>query len=329
MSYYLVALEPTHRHRWRWLWLLLLIPWLFISLVPQTYRWDQEEREALLAEGPAYAVALNGQEQRSLVALWPDLVYASLRTGVPVEDIVVVMLHESGGRVSAYNARGGAAGLMQLIHSTAVSMAEKLGMTYTPGMRFNARDNLLMGAEYLADQHAKFGSWRAAFAAYYGGPGSLEASGVGPGTPWSEAAVRLNWVPDPQAGNTITMTAYAEGMAASTSKILAYAARHHLWIPDDTSMRVVQWLLHPNTAPASERPKLLATPTQLLEQAAGALISAMATTSQDITGSIQTTFSWSSGHVAQLLEAAGLGAAAAEGIALVVSGLATAAAAAA
>lgn len=88
--------------------------------------------------------------------------------------------------------------------------------------------NLLLGAELLAENHAATRSWREVSAAYYGGLGSVQDSGVTPGMPWSEAAGRLNWVPFPSAGNTLTMAAYANNIEATATEVAAFAKAHHL-----------------------------------------------------------------------------------------------------
>ena len=80
-------------------------------------------------------------------------------------------------------------------------------------------------AAYLAALHAEFGTWRSASAAYYGGPGNVQGSGVSYGMPWSQASVRLNWVPDPKNKNTLTMTEYAN---AVYSNAVAFAKAEHM-----------------------------------------------------------------------------------------------------
>lgn len=319
----LVAAEPPRRKRRRWL-ALLLVPWLFVAEVPGSYRWQQAEETALLAEGPAYAVALGPKEVKSLVRLWPDLVIASLRTGVPVQDIAVVMLHESGGQVNAYNPLGPAYGLMQLLPGTARSMAAKLGLPWSPQLLVSAQANLEMGAQYLADQHARFGSWRAAFAAYYGGPGSLEQSGVGPGTPWSQAAALLNWIPNPKA-NTITMTAYAEGMAASTVKVLAKAQRHRLWVPGAQTRQFLNWLRHPQQAPAKVQQQLARVPANVMPVLADWVLQAMAHHANTLAAEghqIGGALEWLRGNTASALEGLGLPAGVAAVVATALAGVA-------
>ena len=91
---------------------------------------------------------------------------------------------------------------------------------YTPGARQNALENLILGAELLAELHNEWGGWRIASAAYYGGSGRVQRSGVVDGMSWSEASRLLNWIPAPSAGNSLTMTAYANNIEA-TSQVVA------------------------------------------------------------------------------------------------------------
>ena len=124
------------------------------------------------------------------------------------------MLNESGGNPSAGNPAG-AYGLMQLEPATAQGLPG-----YTPGARHNPLENLILGAELLAALHGQWGSWRISSAAYYGGSGRVQRSGVVNGMPWSQASGLLNWIPAASAGNSLTMTAYANNIEA-TSQVVA------------------------------------------------------------------------------------------------------------
>jgi hypothetical protein len=53
----------------------------------------------------------------------------------------------------------------------------------------------------------------------------MESDGYTPGMPWSEASGILNVVPDAYAGNTQTMTSYADQMVGE-SQIIAQHERH-------------------------------------------------------------------------------------------------------
>jgi hypothetical protein len=146
---------------------------------------------------------------------WQDILLASQKTGVPADWIAAEMLNESGGNASAANS-GGAYGLMQLLARTASGLPG-----FTPGARHNPQDNLILGAELLAENHRQWHSWRLASAAYYGGSGGLQTSGVHPGMPWSQASPLLDRIPAPSAGNSLTMTAYANHIEATSKAVAA------------------------------------------------------------------------------------------------------------
>lgn len=153
---------------------------------------------------------------------WPDILAASRATGVPADLIGAIMIHESGGNPAAYNPYGPAFGLMQILPSTAAGLP-----SYAPGWETNPALNLLLGAELLREDYQETGgvSWHAAIAAYYGGLGRMEQDGFVPGMPWSEAAPLLNVVPAAWAGNTETMTAYADAMIAAMAVIAQEAPK--------------------------------------------------------------------------------------------------------
>ncbi|MCY0885908.1 MAG: transglycosylase SLT domain-containing protein [Firmicutes bacterium] len=172
------------------------------------------------AVGQGHAVPLS----QAVRQYWAAIVSASCKTGVPADWIVAEMMNESGGNPkSGPDGLAGAYGLMQLEPGTARGLPG-----WYPGARQNPATNLLLGAELLQENYAATHSWRAASAAYYGGLGSVQGSGVTPGMPWSQAAPRLAWVPDPQAGNTLTMAQYANDIAATAKAVAAYAKAHHL-----------------------------------------------------------------------------------------------------
>lgn len=154
---------------------------------------------------------------------WPAIQVASHQTGVPAGLIAAIMLHESGGQATAYNAQGPAYGLMQLLPSTAAGLPG-----YAADWQVNGPRNLLLGAQLLAADYRDTGqdSWRAAVAAYYGGLHTMEADGYRPGMPWAEAAPLLHRVPAAWAGNTQTLAAYADQMMAA-ARIMAQRAHEH------------------------------------------------------------------------------------------------------
>lgn len=168
------------------------------------------------ASGQAVAPATPIPITQAVGHWWGAILAASRHTGVPAGLIAAIMLHESGGQPDAYNPQGPAYGLMQILPSTARGLPG-----YAPGWQFNGKLNLLLGAELLAVNYRETGSWRVAIAAYYGGLGTMEADGYTPGMPWSQAAAVLNVVPAAYAGNTETMTAYANQMWATSQAIAA------------------------------------------------------------------------------------------------------------
>lgn len=159
-------------------------------------------------------VVVNTQSLATILHSWlPDLRAAAQATGVPIAWLGAEMLHESGGNPVA-GALSGAYGLMQIEPGTAQGLPG-----YTPGARQNPADNLLLGAELLQETHQTTGSWYLASAQYYGGLENMEIAGYQLGMSWATAAPVLEMVPDPQAGNTETMTAYAESIAAMAQAI--------------------------------------------------------------------------------------------------------------
>ena len=159
-------------------------------------------------------------ETQSIGGWWSDIQVASQQTGVPASLIAAIMVHESGGDAGAYNAQGPAYGLMQILSSTAVGLPG-----YNPSTWTQPQENLILGAELLTENEHQTGGWHAAIAAYYGGLTTMESDGYTPGMPWSEASGILNVVPASYAGNTQTMTSYADQMVGE-SQIIAQHERH-------------------------------------------------------------------------------------------------------
>jgi soluble lytic murein transglycosylase-like protein len=105
------------------------------------------------------------------VTRWrPFIEEGSRRFGVPTAWIERVMRAESGG-LTTLNGRpiissAGAMGLMQLMPSTWSEMRTRYGLGGDP---FDPRDNILAGAAFLAEMHARFG-YPGLFGAYNAGP---------------------------------------------------------------------------------------------------------------------------------------------------------------
>ena len=146
---------------------------------------------------------------------WKTLILqASAATGVPAVWIAAEIAHESGGSATA-GSPAGAYGLMQLEPAT--------GAAYGCTNRGNPTCNVMAGSRYLAALYRQFRSWRGASAGYYGGGGTeahlLNAAGLPPPQQWSTAQGALQVVPFPQAGNTLTLAAYANAIWSTAQQL--------------------------------------------------------------------------------------------------------------
>jgi hypothetical protein len=155
---------------------------------------------------------------------WPDIQIAAQQAGSNMpslntfEDAIgAVMLHESGGipNLWADGVVGGAYGLMQLELATAQRLPG-----YYPGARHNPQENLILGAELLAELYHQTGSWHMTFAEYYYGS---PPPGYQPGMTWTQVAALYNFVP--AGGNTETVTAYADQMVAEMHAVAQEAPK--------------------------------------------------------------------------------------------------------
>ena len=128
-----------------------------------------------------------------------DINAASRHSGVPATWIAAEIWVESQGNPHA-GSLAGAYGLMQLEPGTDGAANSQ---------RMDPSQNILIGAQYLSTLYAQFHSWRLASAAYYGGAGLVQS--LLPTFPesWRAAAQWLQVVPDPAAGNTLTLRDYA------------------------------------------------------------------------------------------------------------------------
>jgi hypothetical protein len=188
-----------------------------------TARWGTEASVSTTLPGQGFNVgaalpisaAVSPGSLAIAVKKWgADIVAASQTTGVPADWIAGEMWEESKGNPLA-GSPGGAYGLIQLEASTARSLPG-----WVPGARSNPRLSLLLGAEYLAENHQMFPSWRVTSASYEGGPGSVEdalaAHGLPYNTPWTNAvAAALAVYPIGTVdGDNALMSQYAEDVAA-------------------------------------------------------------------------------------------------------------------
>jgi soluble lytic murein transglycosylase len=99
----------------------------------------------------------------------------SLRSGLPVELVLAVILVESSGNAFAVS-HAGAVGLMQLQPSTAEAVAAEIGLPWTgPALLFDPVANVHLGVAYLERLMARYGDVETALAAYNWGPTRIAA----------------------------------------------------------------------------------------------------------------------------------------------------------
>ncbi|SMC01915.1 Transglycosylase SLT domain-containing protein [Sulfobacillus thermosulfidooxidans DSM 9293] len=217
----------SHPSRWGRVILvvaLMLLPWLFVQAMPSAQWWQGfQEQEALQTSATApFTLPANAEER--VFRWWPDILIAAQQTKVPPILIAAIMLHESGGVPNA-GSPAGAYGLMQIIPSTAQSLPG-----WYPGARANPGENLILGAELLAENKQATGNWLLATAAYYGGTGFVTPR-VSYDAPWSVAAPALAVVPCPgglgfaacDAANAgLTMTGYVDQVVATMRHVATW-----------------------------------------------------------------------------------------------------------
>ncbi|NMP23725.1 transglycosylase SLT domain-containing protein [Sulfobacillus sp. DSM 109850] len=160
---------------------------------------------------------------QALKKWWPDIQQAARQAGSGIprtafEDAIgATMLHESGGNPGVY-ANGnpnGAYGLMQIEPGTARGLPG-----YYPGARHNPQENLILGAELLAELYRETGSWHMMAATYYVGS---PPSGWYRGMPWSAAQRLLDYVP--AGGNVQTVAGYADQTVAEMTVVAQEAPK--------------------------------------------------------------------------------------------------------
>ena len=125
--------------------------------------------------------------------------------------LAAIRQHESGGNYQAYNASGGASGAYQFIQSTWAAEANAAGFSQWANGAAGAAPPQVQDAvaAHMAQEYFKqYGSWQDAAEAWY-----------------MPADVGKNVVPDPQAGNTESVTQYGQqivdlmnGQAAANQK---------------------------------------------------------------------------------------------------------------
>jgi soluble lytic murein transglycosylase-like protein len=108
-------------------------------------------------------------------ALARTVMQESLRSGLPVELVLAVILVESSGNAFAVS-NAGAMGLMQLRPSTAEAVAADIGLPWTgPALLFDPLANVQLGVAYLERLMARYGDVETALAAYNWGPTRIAA----------------------------------------------------------------------------------------------------------------------------------------------------------
>ena len=97
----------------------------------------------------------------------------SERVGLPVDLVLAVIRVESSGYNFALS-QAGAMGLMQLLPSTAESVAQRIGVRWVgPSTLFDPVSNVRLGINYLEQLVERYGSVPTALAAYNWGPGRI------------------------------------------------------------------------------------------------------------------------------------------------------------
>jgi len=141
------------------------------------------------AEQYAYSERYRSEDQRAVPvydgtyqgALLKEARGAARRYNVPENIFLRLVDQESRWNIEAVSPKG-ARGLAQLMPDTA-----KL-LKVDPD---NPSENLEGGARYLAQQYARFRSWRLALAAYNAGPGAVEKYGDVPPFAETQDYVRI------------------------------------------------------------------------------------------------------------------------------------------
>jgi len=128
--------------------------------------------EAVRARLAPYARDLGPQ---AVVALAQAVVDASRAHSLPPTLLVAVMEVESGFDPYAVSQKG-ALGLMQILPSTGIEVARRVGIPWRgPRTLFDPRANVRLGAAYLRELLDRYASLRVALAAYNEGPGQIES----------------------------------------------------------------------------------------------------------------------------------------------------------
>jgi soluble lytic murein transglycosylase-like protein len=130
------------------------------------------ELEAVRARLAPFAHDLGSE---GVAALARAIVEASRAHSLPPTLLMAVMEVESRFDPYAVSQKG-ALGLMQILPSTGVEVARRVGIPWRgPRTLFDPRANVSLGAAYLRELLDRYASLRVALAAYNEGPGQIEA----------------------------------------------------------------------------------------------------------------------------------------------------------
>lgn len=136
---------------------------------------------------------------------------AAAPTGQLAAFLAAIRAHESGGSYSAANPSGGASGAYQFIQPTWDSWAAQAGYPQYVGQPASAAPPQVQDAVAAAMANSYYqtygGNWQNVAEAWYY-------------PAWAGNPAYQNSVPDPAAGNTLTVGEYGSGVVSTMSQIL-------------------------------------------------------------------------------------------------------------
>jgi len=170
--------------------------------------------------------AWNRLDLRFPVAYWEEFAAAAEHVGHPPHQLIALARRESGLYPLAQS-KVGARGLMQLMPSTARSVAKKHGLTYRNSQTlYQPRDNIALGSAYYSDLMTRYDDNRVkALAAYNAGPSRVAR--------WSGGEVPVDqWVDSLPFGETreyvqavLTYAVIYQVQSGQTAQLLSAAER--------------------------------------------------------------------------------------------------------
>lgn len=168
----------------------------------------------------------------SISSVQQMLADAAAAAGVPFALVLAQAQRESGLNPSAYNAKSGATGVMQLLPSTAAMLG------------VNAQDvaqNIQGGVKYLAQLYDRFGDWSAALAAYNWGPTRVASAIAQWGGDWlaHAPAETRSYVPAILAAAGMDATVELTPASVATGAVNAAASAIDAAVPPPTGRILV------------------------------------------------------------------------------------------